>query len=591
MAQSAVCERGLTRRWRRRGHDDLSAKSLSDRVLRSRGFVELDAANAFLNPSLAHLRDPAGLPDIDRAAERVLGAARAGEPIVIYGDYDVDGMTASMILYRMIRAIVPDAHVSTYIPHRLEEGYGLNAEAVRTLADKGARVIVSVDCGVTAIKEAQVARELGVDLIITDHHNAPDESVGLPEAYALVHPNLPGRASEFCDLCGAGVAYKLAWRLATLASGSERVHEDLRALLLDLLGPVALGIVADVVPLVDENRVLTRYGLGRVRNSPFLGLKALVKASGLGGDEIDTERVGFVLAPRLNACGRMGHAREALELLLTEDEARADEIAHQLAALNDQRRRTERAIVEHATAMAEAAGMTGPDRRAIVLAHEDWHPGVVGIVCSRLVDRFARPTILMQRQQGQCVGSGRSIEGFNLHAALAACSEHLEGFGGHDMAAGVRVAPERLEAFVQSFVEHANSQLSPDELIHTLEYDCDACVADLRRCEIERLSMLAPFGRDNPRVRVRLRGVRLNGAPKVFGKQARHLSLELCDENARAMRGIRAVGWGWGERAELIPTGARLDAIVTPKLSTWNGYTRVEAELCDVMLLDEVLKG
>lgn len=585
MQETVAFERGLTRRWSCRGAPTRPDSPLCDRVLAARGLDDLEQAKAYLNPSLAHLRDPDELPDVDRAAARILEASRAGEPIVIYGDYDVDGITASTVMYRMIRAVCPEALVSTYIPHRLEEGYGLNAEAIRTLARGGARLIVSVDCGVTATAEADTAAALGVDLIITDHHNPPENAKDLPKAYAVVHPGLPGRESGFGDLCGAGVAYKLAWRLATLATGSERVRDDLRTLLLDLLGPVSLGVVADVVPLIDENRVLTRFGLGRLKHSPFVGIRALVRASGLGGDEIDTERVGFVLAPRLNACGRMGHAREALELMITEDEARAMEIAVQLTRLNEQRRRTEQAIVEQGCEMAEALGMTGPDRRAIVLAHEDWHPGVVGIVCSRLVDRFTRPTILMQKQGDLCVGSGRSIDGFNLHAALVACVEHLVGFGGHDMAAGVKVHPDRLDAFAEAFIAQANAGLKPADLVRRVEYDCDARVSELDLRAIERLQMLAPFGRSNPHVGVRLRGVRLNGAPKCFGSHSKHLSLELLDESGGLGRGVRVVGWGWAEHAPHIPSGCRMDAIVKPTISTWNGRRRVEAELQDVKLL------
>lgn len=585
MHETVACERGLTRRWTCRGVGVPASSPLCDRVLAARGLGDLEQAGAYLNPSLAHLRDPDDLPDIDLAATRILEAARRGEPIVIYGDYDVDGITATTVMFRMIRAVCPDATVSTYIPHRLEEGYGLNSEAIRTLADGGARVIVSVDCGVTAKAEAEAARVLGVDLIITDHHNPPEGPEELPRAFALVHPGLPGRASGFRDLCGAGVAYKVAWRLATLATGSERVRDDLRTLLLDLLGPVSLGVVADVVPLVDENRVLTRFGLGRIKHSPFVGLRALVRASGLAGDEIDTERVGFVLAPRLNACGRMGHAREALELMITEDETRATEIALLLRRLNEQRRRTEQTIVEQACGMAEALGMTGPDRRAIVLAHEDWHPGVVGIVCSRLVERYARPTILMQKQGNLCVGSGRSIDGFNLHGALVACAEHLAGFGGHDMAAGVRVHLDRLDAFAEAFIARASADLKPDDMVRCVEYDCDARVSELDLRAIERLQMLAPFGRGNPHVGVRLRGVRMNGAPKRFGSHSKHMSLELVDDGGGLKRGVRAVGWGWAEHAERIPAGCRLDAIVRPTISTWNGRSRVETELQDVMLL------
>jgi single-stranded-DNA-specific exonuclease len=258
------------------------------------------------------------------------------------------------------------------------------------LSRKGARLIVSVDCGVTAREPARVARELGVDLIITDHHNPPATVEELPDAYAVVHPRHPLSTYPFGELCGAGVAYKLAWRLCTLACGSERIDPAMRELLLELLAPCALGVIADVVPLVDENRVIARFGLAKVKTSQIAGLRALVKASGLDGEKVSAEDVGFKLAPRLNACGRMGHAREAVELLTTAKGERAAEIAADLTRKNDERREVERRIFEEAAAMAQERGMTSPECRAIVLANASWHTGVVGIVCSRLVEKFHR---------------------------------------------------------------------------------------------------------------------------------------------------------------------------------------------------------
>jgi single-stranded-DNA-specific exonuclease len=576
-------QRGLRYRWRARSDDGpIGDGTLTERVLRSRG-VHGDAADGFLSPSLAHLHEPSLIPGIDRAAARLLEAASSGASIVIYGDYDVDGITATAIVYRMLRAIEPAARLSTYVPHRIDEGYGLSAAAIGTLAEGGADVIVSVDCGITAVEPALVARSLGVDLIITDHHNPPSGGNTLPDAYAIVHPALPGSQAPFRDLCGAGVAYKLAWRLATLATGASRVRDDLRQLLIDLLGLVALGTIADVVPLVGENRVLTRFGLGRIRSSPFVGLRALVSASRLGEESIDTERVGFLLAPQINACGRMGHAREAIELMLTDDAERAGRLAIELAAFNEQRKRTERAMVEQAVELAVAAGMTGPDRRAIVLAHEDWHPGVVGIVCSRLVDRFARPVLLLQRQAERSVGSGRSIDGFNLHGALEACAAHLEGFGGHDMAAGLRVRHEQFEAFAQAFVDHAGAMLQPADLVRSIEYDLTTSLAELTHEEVARLALLAPFGRSNPAVRVRACGLRLNGAPKTMGRFGKHLSLDLA--SGESGRGVRAVAWGWAEHAADLASGMRVDAVFTPKISTWAGRSSVEAELIDLRVV------
>ncbi len=304
--------RGLLKRWSRQGpaFDQAGGQPLLGRVLSARKLADPAEAALFLNPTLKHLHDPSKMPNLDRAAERILAAAKAGEAIVIYGDYDVDGITATSILFHTLKALYPEARVSSYVPHRLEEGYGLNTEAVKELAAKGAKVIVSVDCGVTAVEPAVAARAAGVDLVITDHHNLPTGA--LPDAFAIIHPRLPGSEYPFGDLCGAGVAFKLAWRLCTMACGSERVSEPLRALLLELLALTSLGVIADIVPLRGENRVIAHAGLRRIKHSKIEGLRALVEASGLAGDNVGEEDVGFRMGPRLNACGRMNHAREAV---------------------------------------------------------------------------------------------------------------------------------------------------------------------------------------------------------------------------------------------------------------------------------------
>jgi single-stranded-DNA-specific exonuclease len=378
------------------------------------------------------------------------------------------------------------------------------------------------------------------------------------------------------------VAYKLAWRLVTMHCRSPRVTEAFRTLLLDLLAFAALGTIADVVPLTGENRVLARFGLSRIKQSPVEGLRALVEASGMAGESVDADDVGFRLAPRLNACGRMGHAREAVELFTTARGARAAEIARSLCRLNDQRRATEQQIADQAAAAAELAGMTGPDRRAIVLAHEEWHQGVVGIVCSRLVEQFCRPTILMQRRpDGQCHGSGRSIEDFSLHAALERCSSHLTGFGGHDMAAGVRVEGANLGAFTDAFIEIANGQIPPERLRPSVKFDCDASLEELTPPAVQMLDALAPFGMGNPRPRVRLPGLRLASRPECFGSAGKHLSLLVRGGGAT----LRMVAWNWAQRRDSLAAGMEIDAIVAPKLTNWSGRWSVEPEVEDVRVV------
>ena len=580
MPPSNPYRRGLTKLWKPRAPLTVASdRPLLERILACRGLTDPAAIRAFVEPSLLHLHDPSLIPDLDRAAERLLNALRAREPIVIYGDYDVDGVTATTILFHTFRLIAPDAPVRTYVPHRLDEGYGLNTAAIGQLAADGARVIISVDCGITAVEPAAVARKTGVDLIITDHHNPPRSDTDLPDAFAIVHPRRPGSAYPFGDLSGAGVAYKLAWRLATLHCGGQKVSPEFRTLLVELLAFAALGAIADIVPLTGENRVLTRHGLSRIKHSSNPGLRALVEASGLAGDDIDSDHVGFALGPRLNACGRMGHAREAVELFTTATPVQSALIAANLCTLNDQRRSTERRIAEHAAQLAESAGMTGPGRRAIVLAHPDWHAGVIGIVCSRLVDLFHRPTILMQLKDGQAHGSGRSIDGFSLHAALEACSCYLLSYGGHDMAAGLKLDAANLEAFTQAFTARANEALSPEELVGSVSFDCEARLSELTTDTVAKLEMLSPFGMGNPRPRLCLSRVRIDRPPHPLGNGGKHLALMVRQDD----RWMRLVAWNWGERREALAVGSEIDAVVSPKISTYN--RAVEPVLEDVRIL------
>lgn len=581
-------QRGRSFRWALR-QGEAGGRGLAERVLAARGIAVGEGLEAWLNPSLHRLHDAGLLPNLDRAVDRVIELIRAMEtspgsvgPIVIYGDYDVDGISASAILYHVFRTATPHADVRTYIPHRLTEGYGLNEEALREIAAEGASLVISVDCGITAAGPAAAARALGLDLIITDHHNLPGEGEALPEAFAVVHPRLPGSEYPFGELCGAGVAFKFAWRFATRWCGSERVTERFRSALLDGLSLAALGTIADVVPLQDENRIIARFGLANMRNTSLIGLNALIAASGLDDDQrVDSTAVGFRLAPRLNACGRMGHAKEALRLFVTEDAAEAAKIAAELNLLNQQRQQVERQIFEQACAMAEEAGMTRPGTHAVVLAHPEWHPGVIGIVCSRIVERFGRPTILLQAGEDLYRGSARSIEGYSIHGALAEAAECLESWGGHDMAAGMALRPERFGEFQARILEHAGRSIAPENLTPLLEIDCAAGVEELTSPEVERLLSLGPFGRGNPEPALLLSEARVTTAAKVMGNGGRHLSVGV-GENGR--RGIRLVGWGLGAEVRTLHQGAAVDVVIRPKINTWQGRRSVEGEIVDYCL-------
>lgn len=583
--------RGLTRRWRYRtgleGNPPVpeAGGDLIARLLAARGFTDRDDVERFTRPRLSHLHAPRLLPGAERAAERLVDAIRNREPIAIYGDYDVDGITATAILYHTLRAADPNADIRTYVPHRLDEGYGLNSEAIRQLARDGARVIVSVDCGITALEPARVARECGVDLIITDHHNPPSEGEALPDAFAIVHPRLPGSDYPFGELCGAGVAFKLAWQFATTFAGNDRVGGALQQTLLDLLPLVALGTIADVVPLVDENRILTGFGLHGIKQTKFTGLRALLQESGLLGENVDSEAVGFILGPRLNACGRMGHAEEAVRLFTGATPEEAEAIAANLAKLNRDRQQTERRIFIEAERMAIDRGMAENDGRIIILAHEDWHPGVVGIVCSRLVERFGRPAILLQRSTDLCKGSARSIDGYSMSAALASCAEHLRTHGGHDMAAGLSLAPDQLDAFTDAMTAHAQAAIDRELLVPSATIDVDTELSELTPETVHGLGGLSPFGRGNPRPTVRLNAMRITAPPREIGRNGRHLSMTVTDDTSSARRNLRVVWWNGAEQALNLAAGSRIDLLIHPKLNHWNGRTTVEGEIVDARRL------
>ncbi len=545
-------------------------------LLRRRGMTDASRAGAFLEPKLSGLYDPAGLPGATDAARRILQALRDRQPIVIYGDYDVDGVTASAILWHTLR--FAGAEVTTYIPHRLDEGYGLNEQAITDLATLSGRppLIVSVDCGITAVGPARLARDLGVDLIITDHHTFdPDQ---LPDAQVLVHPRLTPDAYPFPDLCGAGVAFKLAWEFARLHCGGDRLPVAFRELMIDLLSLVALGTVADVVPLVDENRVLTVHGLGRIKHTRFVGLNAMIDAARLRDEKIGAYHVGFVLGPRLNACGRMGHAKDAVKLLTDATEAEAAELASFLTRENDRRRATERAIFDEARQMIETGGYACEQRRAIVLGKEGWHQGVVGVVASRLVEAYHRPVIMLSYDNGAAHGSARSVDGVSIHEALGACADTLERYGGHAMAAGLTMPTANVDTLRERLVAFINDRLAPEDLTGTIHIDAEV---DLDACDVglfEQIERLAPFGRANRTPVLLARNVRLDRPAQRIGGNGRHVSMLLRGRR----RTCRAVGFGMGDLADRLPGGIRIDVAFEPKVSVWQGAPRAELHLADV---------
>jgi single-stranded-DNA-specific exonuclease len=576
-------------------------------VLLNRGLEQPDDCRQFLSPSLKCLHDPNLIPNLPKAAQRIARAIKAGEKIVIYGDYDVDGITATAILWHAIKLLGGQAEY--YIPHRIDEGYGLNSAAIEEIIDRGAKLIVSVDCGVTAIEPAKVARARGVDLIITDHHEGrgktQDDGAGrngqaekfdplLPDCFTVVHPRLQsddaGAACGYPNaaLCGAGVAFKLAWGIGQACNGNAaRVSDAFRDFLVEATALAALGTIADVVPLVNENRILASFGLGGLKASKLTGIQALIESAGLSGQTLDSYHVGFLLAPRLNASGRMGHARQAVEMLTGASHDRAIEIAVWLEQQNRQRQALERGIVEQAIRRVGELKMDDDDCRAIVLGAPGWHPGVIGIVASRLVDRFCKPAIVVAFNEngngpiGQ--GSGRSINGFHLARALEHCSVYLEASGGHEMAAGLKVHPDNFESFRRCFCEFAYEHLAPEQLVPQIQLDAETELRDISMALVSDLQRLGPFGHGNRKPLFCSRGVQIASPPRRVGKTGNHLQLFLRQRD-RAMKGI-AFGLATDELCDRLKPGVKIDLAYEPTLNHYNGSTSVELAVKDLQFV------
>jgi len=545
-------------------------------LLIARGVYDGEAARNFLDARLMGLRDPDLLPGAADAADRVHAAIQGRRKIVVYGDYDADGITGTALLLSCLKLLGADA--SYYVPNRLEEGYGLNSAALQSLAERGTSLVISVDCGIASLEEAALARELGLELIVTDHH---EFAASLPDAAAIVHPRLPGHSYPFGGLCGAGVAFKLAWAICQRACQAKRVSEPLRNFLMSAVGLAAIGTVADVVPLVDENRIIVRHGLNSLKAMPPLGLALLMQVAKLAEKPcLDSDDIGFCLAPRLNAAGRFGQAQLAIELLTTDSRERAQQLAEYIHQLNSSRESLERSVQLAASKQLKDQFDEGGDS-ALVLAGRGWHAGVIGLVAGRLAEKYHRPVVLISLDQlgvKPGIGSGRSPNGMNLHAALACCGEHLIGYGGHAAAAGLRIDEAHVDAFRAAFCEYAASEASGGTKIGEIRIDAEGPFCQLTLQTVRQIESLAPFGCGNPRPVLCATGVRLAEPPKKIGQTERHLSLKLMQNQTR----LRGVGFGHAEWAEeLAAQTAPLDVAYRPVINDFRGRQSVEVQLVD----------
>ena len=526
------------------------------RVLAARGCKDAAAAHQLLEPSV-DLSDPFLLRDMDKAVARIEQAIEAEEPIVIYGDYDVDGISATAILYECLSS--QGAHVRCKLPTR-GSGYGLTRPALEALARKGFTLVITVDNGISAVEEAACAKELGLDLVITDHH-LPGET--LPDAVAVVDPKRADDESPFKNLCGAGVAFKLCAAL----EGCDPAE------LLEMYGEfVALGTVADVMPLVGENRVLVREGLALLQDTMRPGLHALLESGGYAGKPVTTDTVSYGLAPRLNAAGRMDNASVALKLLLCGDEEQATGIAARLAEINTERQQTEQDVFAAACRTLE----TDPARlqdRVLVVSGEDWHPGVIGIVAARLMERYSRPVLVISLHEGEGRGSGRAPDAFDLHSALTACAGHLTRFGGHAAAAGIEIEEEKLPAFRQAINEWAAQHAARPAPV-TLQLDAVVTLEELDLPNVQELNRLAPFGRENPTPVLLVQNAVVDGV-WAMGAEGRHTRVRLRQGNHTLFASL----FGIPPQQFAYPVGAAVEAALEVSVFTGRSGPMVSAHL------------
>lgn len=549
----------------------LGVPAVIGKILVQRGVEDEEAGRRFLNPQLTHLSGPEELPGLTVAADRIDQAVRDRERIVIYGDYDVDGTTAVALLCRLLR--LAKAEVDYYVPSRLEEGYGLNIEAMERIREGGAKLVITVDCGITAIDEAAFLADAGIDLIVTDHHE-PSETQ--PRAAAIVNPKLNNDGDTFRQLSGVGVAFKLAWAVAQKFSRSERVAPEFRELLVDMLALVALGTVADVVPLVGENRTLVHFGLKQLVRSKLPGIRALIEVSGQG-EKMTSRNIAFGLAPRLNAAGRMGDAAEAIELFITDDMENARRLAQSLEEQNTRRQQEQRVIFEEAIGLIEKETDLANDC-AIVLSEESWHSGVIGIVASRIVDEYHRPTVVITMEGDVGQGSARSVPAVNLFETLQSVQETLLSFGGHSQAAGLRVERSRLETFRRAFAEEVGRRVGQDDLAPALDVDAAVGMDELTVDAVQMIDRLGPFGYGNRKPVFIVRAVNVVGVPGRVGNGGKHLVMTVRQGN----RALRTVAFGLGERLEDVKSARCLDIAFTPFINDYNKSRSVELRIVDL---------
>lgn len=561
----------MNKQWECKKVDESIVKEISNRyeisqlvakIMVKKNITEEDEINVFLNPRRSDFYDPFLMPDMEIAVNRIMKALDNNEKIVIYGDYDVDGITSITVLKNFL--LERGANVSQYIPNRLEEGYGLNNEAIKNIVEEKNDLMITVDCGISAIEEIEYANALGIETIITDHHE-PGEV--LPNALAVVDAKRKDNKYPFNQLAGVGVSFKLIQALGIKLGLDEREY-------LKFLDIVCVGTISDIVPLVDENRVITKLGLKLVKVTKNIGLKTLIETSGY--KQIDAGTISFGIAPRINACGRLGNASLALELFLINDEAKAKEIASQMNEYNLKRQEIEKKIFEDAVNKIE---MESQEKQVIVLSGDNWHHGVIGIVSSKITEKYFKPSILICYEDDEIgKGSGRSIPGFDLYEALSNCKQNIERFGGHSMAIGIGVKKENFEKFKKDFEEYAqNSNIC--DIIPIVEIDEEISLKDININDVRQLELLEPFGEANKMPVFMIKDLKIQAIRSL--SEGKHIKMSLRDENNCY---IDVIGFNLGHLSQEYQIGDKVDVVGSLEINQFNGMENMQLNLKDMRI-------